>query len=76
MTLSLAIDGQSRVFDDLSSPVTLAKVMARMDLKADRVAVEHNGVIASRTAWADVAVSGGDKLEVVHFVGGGLNRLN
>lgn len=42
-----------------------------MELKADRVAVEHNGVIAPRTTWAQVQVDAGDRLEIVHFVGGG-----
>jgi phosphoglycerate dehydrogenase-like enzyme len=33
--------------------------------------VEHNGVIVSRTNWSQTVVSAGDRLEVVHFVGGG-----
>jgi sulfur carrier protein len=42
-----------------------------MDLKGDRIAVEHNGQIVQRARWADTPVSSGDRLEVVHFVGGG-----
>jgi len=45
-----------------------------MDLKADRVAVEHNGEIAPRADWGGIPVSSGDRLEVVHFVGGGLHE--
>jgi sulfur carrier protein len=72
MPLSLTVNGQNRIFEHLSSPAPLATVIDQMNLKADRVAVEHNGEIAPRVRWADVAVHAGDRLEVVHFVGGGL----
>jgi sulfur carrier protein len=42
-----------------------------MALKGDRIAVEHNGQIVQRANWAETPVSSGDRLEVVHFVGGG-----
>jgi thiamine biosynthesis protein ThiS len=35
------------------------------------VAVEHNGEIVPRTVWAETTLNAGDRLEVVHFVGGG-----
>jgi sulfur carrier protein len=71
MSLTLAINGQNRSFDNLTPPVTLAQAIAAMDLKGDRIAVEHNGQIVQRAHWAETAVSSGDRLEVVHFVGGG-----
>jgi len=46
-------------------------LVAALGLKGDRVALELNGEIASRTAWAETALADGDKVEVVHFVGGG-----
>ena len=72
MSLNLVINGQSRTFPELASPVMLDQVIRVMDLKGDRIAVEHNGEIAQRTRWAEVAVASGDRLEVVHFVGGGV----
>jgi thiamine biosynthesis protein ThiS len=33
--------------------------------------VERNGEIAPRTSWRAVGVADGDRIEVVHFVGGG-----
>ncbi len=71
MSLVLNINGQTRTFEELNSPASLAEVVEQMKLKADRVAVEHNGEIASRTSWGEVSVKSGDRLEVVHFVGGG-----
>ena len=71
MSLTLTINGQSRILAELETPTTLAQVIAAMELKGDRIALEHNGVIAQRTRWDEVTVSSGDRLEVVHFVGGG-----
>ena len=75
MALSLTINGQVRDFADLSSPCSLAAVIHQMDLKADRIAVEHNGTIEPRTSWEQIQVNIGDRLEVVHFVGGGRRSL-
>ena len=72
MSLTLKINGQSRTFERLASPTNLAQVIAELDLKGDRIAVEHNGQIATRGLWPDTFVVSGDRLEVVHFVGGGM----
>ena len=71
MGLTLTINGVTREFAGQDSPATLAEVVGALGLKADRVAVERNGEIAARETWASVQVESGDKLEVVHFVGGG-----
>lgn len=71
MPLTLVINGQNRSFDTLTPPVTLDQAIAAMALKSDRVAVEHNGEIVQRAHWPETPVSAGDRLEIVHFVGGG-----
>ena len=71
MSLTLTLNGQSRVFDMLPQPTSLEQLISELGLKGDRVAVEHNGEIVPRSGWAETTVNGGDRLEVVHFVGGG-----
>jgi sulfur carrier protein len=71
MSLTLVLNGQPRTFATLAQPASLDRVIDELGLKGDRVAVEHNGEIVSRSAWPQTDVSGGDRLEVVHFVGGG-----
>jgi sulfur carrier protein len=56
---------------ELSADPTLDKLIAALELKGDRIAVEHNGVIVPRAQWVETAVAEGDRLEIVHFVGGG-----
>ncbi len=44
-------------------------------MKADRVAIELNRDIVPRDRWAETPLNDGDKLEMVHFVGGGSARV-
>ena len=49
----------------------VAELVESLGMKADRVAVELNLEIVSRTKWVEAGLKDGDKLEIVHFVGGG-----
>ena len=69
--MTLTINGEERVF---KSVATLSELISQLGMKADRVAVELNGELVRRERWAETGVSHGDKLEVVHFVGGGCAR--
>jgi thiamine biosynthesis protein ThiS len=51
--------------------LTLASLMDWLQLPADRVAVELNLEIVPRNRWSETTIREGDRLEVVHFVGGG-----
>ena len=69
--MKLQINGDQRDFGETPDPFTLAALVETLGMKADRVAVELNREIVSRDRWAQTALNEGDKLEVVHFVGGG-----
>jgi thiamine biosynthesis protein ThiS len=71
MSLTLLVNGQSRVFTSLPDSPSLADLVRELGLKSDRVAVEHNGEIAVKSVWQETTLSEGDRLEIVHFVGGG-----
>ena len=66
--MKLQINGEERNFAD---NLTLAAVVEQLGVKADRVAIELNKIIVRRDAWAATRLRDGDRLEVVHFVGGG-----
>jgi sulfur carrier protein len=67
--MKLQINGEDREFN--FSPLTLATLVETLGMKPDRVAVELNRDIVPRNLWAQTALNEGDRLEVVHFVGGG-----
>lgn len=71
MALTVWLNGQQKTLAAIEDGAFLACVVKELGLKGDRVAVEVNGEIARRSGWATAAVHTGDKLEVVHFVGGG-----
>jgi len=73
--MNLQINGEERDFGEVSSPFTLAALVEILGMKADRVAIELNRDIVPRDRWADTPLKDGDRLEVVHFVGGGLGPL-
>jgi len=69
--MQVIINGQKQELMEFATEATLGKIVASLGLKADRVAIEHNGSIATRPSWETTKVLAGDKLEIVHFVGGG-----
>lgn len=65
--LSLTVNGEPR----RASPGSIADLVRSLELDPAKVAVECNGDIVPRSTLADVALTDGDVLEIVHFVGGG-----
>jgi thiamine biosynthesis protein ThiS len=66
--MKLLINGQDREFD---SPLSLSSLVEQLGMKTDRVAVELNRNIVAHERWANTNLAEGDRLEIVHFVGGG-----
>jgi sulfur carrier protein len=66
--MDLFINGEKKSFADALS---LAQLVEQLDMKGDRVAVELNRQIVPRAQWIDTLLKDGDRLEIVHFVGGG-----
>jgi len=66
--MTLHINGEPR---DFSDGLTLAALVEQLGMKSDRVAVELNLEIVPRANWPAMQLKDGDKLEIVHFVGGG-----
>jgi sulfur carrier protein len=68
----LHINGEPRTFAETGSgELTLASLIESLNMKSDRVAVELNRDIVPRDRWPKTALKDGDRLEIVHFVGGG-----
>ena len=66
--MKLHINGDAR---DFNPPLTLAGLVEQLGMKVDRVAIELNRDIVARDQWAKTSLAEGDRLEIVHFVGGG-----
>ena len=64
---TVTLNGESRTTD----AVTVGDLVRELGFDVNKVAVEHNTVIAPRSTLDEVALCEGDTLEIVHFVGGG-----
>ena len=46
-------------------------LLKKHNLKDKRVAIEYNGAIIPKTSFKKKILKNNDKLEIVHFIGGG-----
>jgi len=65
--MNLTINGEKQAF----SAETLGALVEVLGMKPDRVAIELNREIVPREQWPQTPLHEGDRLEIVHFVGGG-----
>jgi thiamine biosynthesis protein ThiS len=68
MGLRLSLNGEPVEFP---SPLTVEQLLTHLALDPAKVAVERNLAIVPRSTYGAVALSSGDRLEIVHFIGGG-----
>ena len=66
--MRIQVNGETREFD---ADLPLAELVKRLSLPAERIAIELNQRVISRKEWPGTVVKDGDRLEIVHFVGGG-----
>lgn len=62
------VNGEAK---ELSGSTSLADLINQLDLPATRIAVELNRVVVRRNDWSATVIQDEDRLEIVHFVGGG-----
>ena len=66
--LRITLNGDAH---EVAGPLTVADLLARLDIDPRRVAVEHNLIVLKRDTFATTMVRDGDAVEIVNFVGGG-----
>ena len=66
--ISLQVNGKNA---ELEGPTPLLEYLEKLGVNPRAVAVEHNGEILERAAYAGVTLREGDRVEIVRMVGGG-----
>lgn len=66
--MDIQLNGQRH---HLPGPCTIAALLDQLGLAERRVAVERNGQIVPRGRHADTTLTAGDRIEIVHAIGGG-----
>ncbi|HEB79090.1 MAG TPA: sulfur carrier protein ThiS, partial [Rhodospirillales bacterium] len=66
--MRITINGEERGFD---APMNVEKLLGEIGLDSKKVAVERNLEIVPKSQYSGVSLKDGDRLEIVHFIGGG-----
>lgn len=70
----ITLNGEKREISFSTSSLTLKKLIEENGLepgKIEKVAAEVNGQIIEREKFNDMTIKAGDKVELIHFLGGG-----
>jgi thiamine biosynthesis protein ThiS len=70
--LRLEINGEKR---EVREPISLAELVRELALAPERLAIELNQAVVRRADWPHTTLTENDRLEIVHFVGGGLKTV-
>jgi len=70
--MRLTINGEPQNFD---AKLSVFELLGRIGLDPAKVAVERNLEIVPKSTYADTPLDDGDKLEIVHFIGGGSGKV-
>lgn len=68
MSIQISLNGEAHT---LEQAISLAELVQRLELGQKRIAIEYNGMIASRSEYAAIFLKNADKVEIVHAIGGG-----
>lgn len=67
--MTLTINGDE--YFDLPDGMSVAKLLAHLKLPEKKIAVERNREIVSKSTFNETRLADGDRLEIIHFIGGG-----
>jgi len=62
------INGESK---EISKQLNLLELLKEFSLPSERIAIELNKQVVRKKDWEIIVINDSDKIEVVHFVGGG-----
>jgi thiamine biosynthesis protein ThiS len=69
--LQIKLNGE---IHELAGPYTLEDLVSELSLTPQRVAIELNQSVIRRDLWEQTIINEGDRVEIVHFVGGGVSE--
>ena len=66
--MKVLINGETK---EISGELNLSELLKRFSMPSERIAVELNREVVRKKDWENTKITEGDRLEVIHFVGGG-----
>ena len=68
--MRIQVNGEPR---EVEENISLPQLLGDLSLKAEQIAIELNQRVVRRAHWDTTLLEADDKIEIVHFVGGGCN---
>ena len=56
---------------EINTETNLNQLLNKLKIQKNKVAIEVNGMIVEKNKYPKVILNKGDKVEIVHFIGGG-----
>ena len=56
---------------EINKETNLNQLLNKLKIQKDKVAIEVNGMIVEKNKYLKIILNKGDKVEIVHFIGGG-----
>ena len=66
--MRIFINGETK---EIANELNLNELLKHFSLPEERVAIELNKEVVRKKDWENIKIADGDRLEVIHFVGGG-----
>jgi sulfur carrier protein len=66
--MKIQLNGETK---ELNQALNLIELLKKFSLPTERIAIELNREVVRKKDWEGIKINEGDKLEVIHFVGGG-----
>jgi thiamine biosynthesis protein ThiS len=70
--LRVKVNGEER---EVAEGTTLEALVGLLGLRPERLAIERNQQVVRRADWPAALLEEGDRVEIVHFVGGGARAV-
>jgi sulfur carrier protein len=66
--MQVLINGETR---NIENELNLRELLEKLELPTTRIAIELNKDVVRKKDWESIKISDADKIEIIHFVGGG-----
>jgi thiamine biosynthesis protein ThiS len=66
--MKVTINGETK---EIAKQFNLLELLREFSLPSERIAIELNRQVVRKKDWESILVNDADKIEIVHFVGGG-----
>jgi thiamine biosynthesis protein ThiS len=66
--MKIFINGETK---EIAKQVNLLELLREFSLPSERIAIELNREVVRKKDWESILINDADKIEIVHFVGGG-----